>query len=264
MQAELAEQAGRDAPPSCAEAVVRRDMSTVSAGLISAFPEQPGYWNCIHLSGNRGSCWEEELKVRQHQAPADAELLAIPEPGAHSSLSVRPCGSCSALINLRDPGPCVSLLPAQGPLLPCRVRLGDPNSSPYNGLRSSQLLLLLEMKGWRQPAWTSWAGVTAFLAKPCAWPALLKPWEGSSLATQCLPSPQGFMKSSSSCGVTCEGQDVGVGHGRLCCGHKITGGMHGVGSHSHRHQPCCCFHRPQPGNGAQWVPTAMISITLGC
>lgn len=150
-----AQQAGRDAPPSCAKAVVRRDMSTASAGLISAFPEQPGYWNCFHLSGNRGSYLEDGLKVRQHQGPADAQLLVIPEPGARSSLSVQPCSSCSALINLRDPGPCVSLLPAQGALLPCRVRLRDPSSSPYNGLRSSQLLLLLEMKGWKQPARTS-------------------------------------------------------------------------------------------------------------
>lgn len=100
---------------------------TASAGLISAFPEQPSYWNCIPLSGNRGSCWEDGLKVRQHQAPADAELLAIPQPGACSFLSVQPCASCSALINLRDPGPRVSLLPAQGPLLPCRVRLRDPS-----------------------------------------------------------------------------------------------------------------------------------------
>lgn len=233
-------------------------MSTTSARLISAFPEQLGYWNCIHLSGNRGSCWEDGLKVRQHQAPADAEPPAIPEPGAHSSLSIRPCSSCSALINRRDPGPCVSLLPAQGPLLPCHVWLEDPTSSSYHGLRSSQLLL--EIKGWRQPARTSRAGVTAFLAKPRAWPALLKPWEGSSLATQCLPSPQGFVKSSSCFGVTCEDQDAGVGHGGLCCGHKITGGMHSVGSCS----SCCCFHRPQPGNGAQRVSTAMISITLGC
>lgn len=237
---------------------------TASAGLISAFPEQPSYWNCIHLSRNRGSCWEDGLKVRQHRAPADAELLAIPEPGACSFLSVQPCTSCSALINLRDPGPRVSLLPAQRPLLPCCVWLRDPNSSPYHGLRSSQLLLLLEMRGWRQPARTSWAGVTAFLAKPRAWPAVLKPWEGSSLATQCLPLPQGFVKSSSCYGVTCEGQDVGMGGGRFHCGHKITGGMHSVGSRSHGHQPCCCFHRPEPGNGAQRVPTAMISITLGC
>lgn len=62
---------------------------TASAGLISAFPEQPGYWNCLHLPGNRGSCWEDGLKVGQHRAPADAELLMIPEPGAHSFLSVQ-------------------------------------------------------------------------------------------------------------------------------------------------------------------------------
>lgn len=134
-----------------------------------------------------------------------------------------------------------TLLPAQGPLLPCCVQLRDLNSSPYDGLRSSQLLLLLEMKGWRQPAWTSRAGVTAFLAKPRAWPALLKPWEGSSLATQCLPLPQGFMKSSLCCGVTCEGQDVGMEGGMLHCGHKIAEGMHSVESRSHGHQLCCCF-----------------------
>lgn len=123
----LAEQAGRNAPLPA-----QRPWRgvTASAGLISAFPEQLGYWNCIHLSGNRRFCWEDGLKVRQHQAPADAELLAIPEPGARSFLSGQPCASCSALINLRDHGPRVSLLPAQGPLLPCRVRLRDPNSSP--------------------------------------------------------------------------------------------------------------------------------------
>lgn len=54
--------------------MVRRDTSTTSAGLISAFPEQPGYWNCIHLSGNRGPCWEDKLEVQQRQGPADAEL----------------------------------------------------------------------------------------------------------------------------------------------------------------------------------------------
>lgn len=251
----LAEQAGRNAPPACAEAVARHD--SVSQAYL-CFPRAAGLLELHSLIREQEILWEDGLKVRQHQAPGDAELLAIPEPGAHSFLSGQPC---SALINLRDSAPRVSLLPAQGPLLPCRMRLRDPNSSS-DGLRSSQLLL--EMKGWRKPAWTSRAGVTAFLAKPRAWPALLKPWEGSSLATQCLPSPQGFAKSSSCCGVTCKGQDVGLGGGRLHCGHRITWGMHGVGSRSHGQQPCCCFHRPWPGNGAQQVPTAMITITLGC
>lgn len=77
-------------------------------------------------------------------------------------------------------------------------------------LKFSQLLLLLEMKDWRQPAWTSRAGVTAFLARPRAWPALPKPGERPEFHDpECLPSPQGFTKSRLCCRVTCDGQDAG-------------------------------------------------------
>uniref|UniRef100_A0A8C0AZ41 Bcl-2-like protein 1 n=1 Tax=Buteo japonicus TaxID=224669 RepID=A0A8C0AZ41_9AVES len=57
-------------------------------------------------------------------------------------------------------------------------------------LKFARLLLLLEMKDWRQPAWTSRAGVTAFLARPRAWPALPKPRERPEFHDpECLPSP---------------------------------------------------------------------------
>lgn len=117
----LAGQAGRNAPPACREAVVRRD--SVSRAYL-CFPRAASYWNCIHLSGNRGSYWEDGLKVRQHQAPADAELLAIPEPGAQSFPSVQPCTSCSALINLRDPGSRIypAACPGTPPALLCAAQ----------------------------------------------------------------------------------------------------------------------------------------------
>ncbi|KAM9648248.1 bcl-2-like protein 1 isoform 1-T1 [Morphnus guianensis] len=78
-------------------------------------------------------------------------------------------------------------------------------------LKFARLLLLLEMKDWRQPAWTSRAGVTAFLARPRAWPALPKPGERPEFHDpERLPSPQGFAKSRLCCRVTCDGQDAGV------------------------------------------------------
>ena len=74
-------------------------------------------------------------------------------------------------------------------------------------LKSVRLLLLL--KDWRRPARTSWAGVTAFLAGPCAWPALPKPGGRQEFCDpERLPLPRGFMKSRSRCRVTCDGQDV--------------------------------------------------------
>lgn len=136
-------------------------------------------------------------------------------------------------------------------------------------------LALLEMKDWRQPAWTSRAGVTAFLARPRAWPALPKPGERPEFHdTECLPSPQGFTKSRLCCRVTCDGQDAGElvllgcssGERKVrgsALDAKATGGMRVVDScRNHGHQPCCCSPRPRPWNKAQHFPAAMISITL--
>lgn len=93
-------------------------------------------------------------------------------------------------------------------------------------LQSARLLLLPEMEGWRRPAGTSQAGVTAFLARPRAWPALPKPRGRQEFHDpKHLLSPQGFMKSGWCRGETCEGQDmVGVIAPEHSSGNREMGG----------------------------------------
>lgn len=85
-EAVLAEQAGRNAPPACPEAVSRRD--SVSQAYL-CFPRAAGLLELHSLTRNPGILLEDGLKVRRHRAPADAELPAIPEPGARSFLSIQ-------------------------------------------------------------------------------------------------------------------------------------------------------------------------------
>lgn len=61
---------------------------TASAAYL-CFPRAAGLLELHSLTRNPGILLEDGLKVRQHRAPADAELLVIPEPGAHSFLSIQ-------------------------------------------------------------------------------------------------------------------------------------------------------------------------------